>query len=321
MDVHVSNGSFRKTAEEDIRRGLTGDPKSLPPKYFYDSRGSELFERITELPEYYLTRVEKGLLASLAEELIGRVRPQEVVELGSGSPAKIRLFLNAPNAAEQLDRYVPFDVNEEVVRESVETIANSYGFLQAHGVVGDFEKHLTYLPSPIGRRLIVLLGSTIGNLDPQPRRDFLLQLRQHLASGDRLLLGLDLVKDPLILEAAYNDTAGVTAEFNRNILRVVNRSVQGDFIPEAFQHHAYYNQQANRIEMHLTPTFPQTVNLRDSELTISVPPNETIWTENSYKFTQESTEAMLKEAGMHLQEWYTDTNTMFALALARPGVS
>ena len=318
MDVHISDVSFYKTAEEDIRRGLTGAPKSLPPKYFYDSRGSELFERITELPEYYLTRVEMGLLASLSEELIRQIRPQEVIELGSGSPAKIRSFLNAPNAAEHLARYVPFDVNEEVVRDSVKTLANSYRFLQTHGVVGDFEKHLRYLPSPIGRRLIILLGSTIGNLDPQPRRDFLLQVRQQLALDDRLLLGLDLVKDPLVLEAAYNDTAGVTAEFNRNILRVVNRSVQGDFRPEEFQHYAYYNQEASRIEMHLIPSSLQTVNLRDSGLTISVAPGETIWTESSYKYTLESTKAMLEEAGLCLQDWYTDSNSMFALALARP---
>ena len=163
-----------------------------------------------------------------------------------------------------------------------------------------------------------MLGSTIGNLDPQPRREFLLQLRQQLASGDRLLLGLDLVKDPLVLEAAYNDTLGITAEFNRNILRVVNRSVRSDFRPEAFQHYAYYNQQAGRIEMHLTPATLQTVDLRDLGLTISIASDETIWTESSYKFTSESTEAMLEEAGLCLQEWYTDSDRMFALALARP---
>ena len=318
VNVHNADGSFHRTVEEDIRLGLTGIPKSLPPKYFYDSRGSELFEHITRLPEYYLTRVETGLLTSLVEELIGQVRPQEVVELGSGSPEKIRLFLDAPNAAELLRRYVPFDVNEGVVRESVETIARDYPFLQAHGVVGDFEKHLVHLPPPVGQRLMILLGSTIGNLDPEPRRDFLLQLRQQLSSGDRLLLGLDLVKDYTILEAAYNDTVGITAEFNRNILRVVNRSVQGDFVPEAFQHYAYYNQEASRIEMHLEPTSPQTVNLRDFGLTITVLPGETIWTESSYKFTRESTEAMLTEAGMCLQGWYTDSSHMFALAIARP---
>ena len=218
VDVYITAASFSKTAEGDIRRGLTGSQKSLPPKYFYDSAGSALFERITELPEYYLTRVEKGLIASLAEELISQVRPQEVVELGPGSPEKIRAFLDAPNAADHVTRYVPFDVNTRAVQNAVKTLVNGYPFLQAHGVVGDFEEHLNHLPSPIGRRLIVFLGSTIGNLDPNPRREFLLQLRQQLTSGDRLLLGVDLVKDPVMLEAAYNDTASVTAEFNRNIL-------------------------------------------------------------------------------------------------------
>ena len=318
VDVHITVESFRETAKEDIRRGLTGSPMSLPPKYFYDTRGSALFQKITELPEYYLTRVEKGLLDSLADEFMNKVCPQEVIELGPGSPAKIRPFLAAQSAVSHLTRYVPFDISKRDVLDTAKTVVNSYPFLKAHGIVGDFEKDLGYLPPPVGRKLIVFLGSTIGNLDPHSRRTFLLQLRHRLAPGDRLLLGVDLVKDVGILEAAYNDPAGVTAEFNRNILRVVNKAVHGDFQLEAFDHYAYHNQQAQRIEMHLTPTSPQTVNLRDLALQLSISPDESIWTESSYKFTQESTEVMLEEAKLRLERWHTDSRHMFALALAVP---
>ena len=319
IEVHLTSESFSETFEEDIRRGLTGSPKSLPPKYFYDSTGSALFERITQLPEYYLTPAEREIIAALAGEIMDRVRPWEVIELGPGSPVKIRLLLDAASANHHLARYVPFDVNERVVRDAAETVERSYPFLKAHGIVGDFERELGYLPQPIGRRLIVLFGSTIGNLDPNSRRSFLLRLKEHLAPSDRFLLGVDLVKEPAILEAAYNDPTGVTAEFNRNILRVVNSGVQGNFQPEAFDHHAYYNQQDRRIEMHLTPTSLQTVHLRKLALRISISPEESIWTESSYKFTRESTEAMLEEAGLRLERWHTDSKSMFALALASPG--
>lgn len=318
IDQHHNADSPSRIVEEDIRRGLTGNPKSLPSKYFYDSQGSALFERITQLSEYYLTRVEQGLIMSYAEEVMAWVHPQEVVELGSGSTTKIRLLLDAPSTADHLTRYIPFDFNEQVVQSALGTLAQTYPLLQAHGIVGDFEKHLTYLPSAVGRRLIVFLGSTIGNLDPQARHDFLVQVRRQLASGDRLLLGVDLVKDTAVLEAAYNDSKGVTEEFNRNILRVVNRAVHADFRPAAFHHHAFYNQQASRIEMHLTPESLQTVNLKDLGLRICISPDETIWTESSYKFTRESTTAMLAEAGLRIERWYTDCDRWFALVLATP---
>ena len=303
---------------EDVRRGLTSHPKSLPPKYFYDPKGAALFEHITRLPEYYLTRVEQGLIVSLAEELMELVRPQEVIELGPGSTANIRSLIDARSADNHIERYVAFDINERTVQVALKTLTKSHPFLETHGVVGDFDGDLVRLPAPIGRRLVVFFGSTIGNLDPHARHKFLVQIRGHLAPDDRLLLGLDLVKDVAILEAAYNDPGGVTAEFNRNILRVVNRAVHADFRPEAFQHNAFYNQQASRIEMHLAPASLQTIELKALGLSIRVPPNETIWTESSYKFTRESTLAMLQEAGLSFEHWYVDRDNLFALVLAGP---
>ena len=247
----------------------------------------------------------------------GPSMPEEVIELGSGSSVKIGLLLNTPSATEHLTRYLPFDVNRQLVHSAINTLANRYPLLQIRGIVGDFEKHLESMPPRIGSRLIVFLGSTIGNLDPLPRHRMLLQLTKQLAPGDRLLLGLDLIKDQSVLEAAYNDTRGVTSEFNRNILRVINRSLHSDFQPEAFRHRAHYNREADRIEMHLSPASPQTVNLKDLNLTIRIRADETIWTESSYKFTRGSTEAMLEEAGLHLDRWYTDSNQMFALALGQ----
>ena len=317
VDVHLSAEKFLAILKEDVRRGLTGHPKSLQPKYFYDPAGSALFERITQLPEYYLTRVEQALIDSLSEELMDEVQPQEVVELGPGPTTKIRSLLKARSTVDRLVRYVPFDFSQRIVQVAVSAAEKSYPFLQTYGVVGDFEKHLACLPAPVGRRLMVFFGSTIGNLDPPARRDFLARVQSQLGSGGRLLLGVDLVKDAAVLEAAYNDSDGVTVEFNRNILRVLNRAVDSDFRPDAFQHHAFYNQESSRIEMHLAPVVSQTVNLRDLALSIGVSADETIWTESSYKFTRESITAMLEESGLALERWWSDRDRYFALVLAR----
>ena len=311
-------GRSSSTIGEDIRRGLTSSPKSLPPKYFYDERGSALFERISRLPEYYLTRVERSLKSCLAGALLEEACPSEVIELGPGSTDKARLLLDARGGGYHISRYVLFDFSERSVRDAARELADSYPSLEVHGVVGDFEGDLAHLPPPGGRRLVAFLGSTIGNLDPPARRAFLVKVRRLMAPGDQLLLGVDLVKDRAVLEAAYNDAGGITAEFNRNILRVVNRAVQADFQPEAFQHHAFYNPTDSRIEMHLVPTSPQTVNLKGIGLSISVLPGETIWTESSYKFTSESVRGILREAGLRLVRWDTDRESMFALALAGP---
>ena len=319
LDVYLDEGTFRSTIAEDVRQGLTGRPKSLPAKYFYDSTGSALFERITRLPEYYLTRAEESLAASIVPELMHRVCSREIVELGSGLSTKVRRFLDARNGSAPVARYLPFDVDAGSIEVSTADLMKEYPYLDVHGLIGDFGRHLAHVPSPMGRRLVLFLGSTIGNLEPSERLDFLVQVRQLLTSDDRLLLGLDLVKDPVVLEAAYNDSAGVTAEFNRNILGVVNRALHADFHQEAFRHYACYNQEAGRIEMHLIPESLQVVNIRDLELTIQITPDESIWTESSYKFTEESTLAMLKEAGLGMEGWYTDSEGLFALALVNPG--
>ncbi len=318
IDVYTDVESAASTVREDIRKGLTSRPKFLLPKYFYDATGSALFERITQLPEYYLTRVEQGIIESVSDELMERVRPREVIELGPGSITKIRALLEAPGAESHAVCYVPFDVDERVVRDAVEAVLARYPYLDAHGLVGDFETHLDKLPPALGRRLIAFFGSTIGNLGPEARRELLTRIRGHMTSGDRLLLGVDLVKDPAILEAAYNDPGGVTEQFNRNILSVVNGAVGADFQPEAFEHRAYYDPAAQRIEMHLAPSSIQTVDLRDLDLVVEVRPGETIWTESSYKFTEESNRAMLEGAGLAVDAWHTDDSRLFALVLAGP---
>ena len=318
IDVHLNDQDVAQVMAEDVRRGLTSNPKYLLPKYFYDDAGSDLFERITALPEYYLTRTEAALLTSIAQELMDHVDPQELVELGSGSSTKTRLLLEAWKSGQGPRRYVPFDVSSGIVEATAASLQADYPWLHIHGVIGDFERHLDRIPTAIGRRLVLFLGSTLGNLDPPARLDFLVQVGRLLGSGDRLLLGVDLVKDVSVLEAAYNDAAGVTAEFNRNILRVINRGLEADFLPEAFQHRALYNRDADRIEMHLVPESDQTVHVKKLDLTVTVGPGETLSTESSYKFTRESTAAVLQEAGMALENWYTDPQSMFGLALATP---
>jgi len=245
--------------------------------------------------------------------------PRDIVELGAGSAAKTRRLLDARNGLPGTVRYVPVDVDELTVQASAARLVADYPYLEVSALVGDFEQHLSHVPPPVGRRLVLFLGSTIGNLEPLSRREFLLQVRALLqAKEDRFLVGLDLVKDVKVLEAAYNDASGVTAEFNRNILEVVNRGVDGDFRPAAFRHLAFYNEAEARIEMHLVPHRTQEVNLRRLGLRIPLSPDESIWTESSYKFTRASTEAMLEDAGLRLEGWHVDADRYFALAVAAP---
>jgi L-histidine N-alpha-methyltransferase len=316
VEVHADAHTRLKAMAEDVLRGLGERPRSLPPKYFYDAAGSRLFDEITRLPEYYLTRVEDGLLDTLAPRLMRALTPDDVVELGSGFSLKTRRLLQARGGAPL--RYTPVDVDETTVAVSAERLLAEDPALEVHAVIGDFERHLVHVPPPSGRRLVLFLGSTIGNLDAPARLALLAQVRGLLRRGDRLLLGMDLVKDPTVLEAAYNDAAGVTAEFNRNILKVVNHSLGADFRPEAFRHHAWYNVAESRIEMHLVPDQPQTVRVRGLDLTVHLEPSESIWTESSYKFTRASARAMLQAAGLKLDAWHTDAGERFALALAAP---
>jgi L-histidine N-alpha-methyltransferase len=314
VDVHADAHTRLKAMAADVLRGLGARPRSLPPKYFYDAAGSRLFDEITRLPEYYLTRVEDALLDTLAPALMRTLAPRDVVELGSGFSVKTRRLLDARGGGPL--RYTPVDVDETTVAASATRLLATDAALEVHAVIGDFERHLVHVPAPSGRRLVLFLGSTIGNLDPAERLALLAQVRGLLRRGDRLLLGVDLVKDTAVLEAAYNDAAGVTAAFNRNILSVVNRSLGADFRPEMFRHHARYNTTAQRIEMHLVSDSAQRVHVRNLGLTVDLEPGETIWTESSYKFTRASARAMLTEAGLRLDGWHTDGGERFALAVA-----
>ena len=318
IDVRIDRRNRRAALAADVARGLTATPKSLPPKYFYDATGSKLFEAITRLPEYYLTRTEWALLQAHAPGLMQRLQPREIVEIGAGGGAKTRLLLDARNGYRGPLRYVPVDVDSRTMASAARALTAAYEFLEVRGLVGDFEQHLSHVPPASGRRLVAFLGSTIGNLDPAPRRDFLRAVRRLLGPEDRFLLGVDLVKDPRILEPAYDDAAGVTRAFNRNILRVVNRALDADFVPEAFRHVAFYNGEAARIEMHLVPEAPQSVRIRGLDLTVTIVPEESIWTESSYKFTRAGVEAMLAESGLTLEHWHTDAESLFALAVAAP---
>ena len=299
----------------DVQRGLTARPRWLPPKYFYDEAGAALFDRITTLPEYYLTRAEDEILAGVGASLVRGLDPDELVELGPGSCEKVRRLLDGVDRGGV--RYVAFDVGGPGLVRALAALGREYPGLEISTIAGDFEHDLARVPPPKGRRLVLFLGSTIGNFDPPGARRLLDGLRQMLGPDGRLLLGVDLVKDRGVLEAAYDDSAGVTAAFNRNILRVLNRGLAGDFRPEAFRHHAFYNGAASRIEMHLVATAAQRVRLRRAGLVLDFEAGESIWTESSYKYTRESVDAMLDEAALCGEGWFTDRAGRFAVVLAR----
>ncbi|TML99303.1 MAG: L-histidine N(alpha)-methyltransferase [Actinobacteria bacterium] len=303
----------------DVLDGLTRPFKELPPKHFYDTEGSLLFDRICALPEYYPTRTERAILTDCAAAIVERTGAAELVELGSGMPDKSRLVLDAMRDAGTLDRYVPFDVSEHVIRLAAERLVEDYPGLRVHGVVGDFERHLDAIPpADDGPRVVAFLGGTIGNFPPGSRRRFLRAVRGTLGHGDRLLLGADLVKDPATIEAAYNDSQGVTAAFNRNVLAVVNRELDADFDLEAFEHVAFYDRPHEWIEMRLRALGPQVVRIAALELTVHFANREELRTEISAKFTRERLAADLAAAGLLLEQLYTDPDELFAVALATP---
>jgi L-histidine N-alpha-methyltransferase len=318
IDNYLEDGGFFANMAEDVRRGLTSTPKKLLPKYFYDAHGSELFEQITEVPEYYPMRAESALLGATASELMASLAPNEIVELGSGSSTKTRILLDAQDPTHPVSRYVPMDVSESMVRLAADTLHERYSDLVIHGVIGDFERHLHKLPPAEGSRLVLFLGSTIGNLEPEPRITLLSSIRGLLGPDGHLLLGTDLVKDVDVIERAYNDAAGVTAAFNLNILNVINNGIQGDFRPEAYKHLAFFNPEFSRIEMHLKPMIPQKAHFKALDLTVDLRTDETIWTESSHKFTRESVSDMLQAAGLKLDAWYTGEQPSFGLSLASP---
>jgi L-histidine N-alpha-methyltransferase len=320
IDHHLDEAHERGLAD-DVLDGLTRPFKELPPKHFYDERGCELFERICELPEYYPTRAEREILEANAAAIVRATGATELVELGSGSAAKTRVLLDAmAEAIPASRRYVPLDVAESVVRSSAEALVAEYPGLQVHGVVGDFERHLDRIPPPRpgASRIVALLGGTIGNFPPGTRRRLLREIGGLLGPDDRLLLGTDLVKDPAVIEAAYDDDAGVTAEFNRNVLRVVNRELDADFPLEGFAHVAFFDLRNEWIEMRLRALRPCSVLVRALGLRIELAAGEEIRTEISAKFTRARVADDYAAAGLRLTAWHTDAEQRFALSLAAP---
>ncbi|APE36980.1 dimethylhistidine N-methyltransferase [Nocardia mangyaensis] len=315
LDIHLTDDDLTTALRTDARTGLTAEPKSLPPKWFYDARGSELFERITELPEYYPTRTERALLAGVVGEIAAAAHPEVLVELGSGSAAKTRLLLDALTAEGSLKTYVPQDVSATALRGAAAEIAIEYPNLAVHGVVSDFTDTLHNLPRG-GRRMIAFLGGTIGNLVPAERAEFLADINEVLEPGELLLLGAGLVIDPAILVPAYDDAAGVTAEFNRNVLRVLNHRLGADFAPEKFEHIAVWDPDNEWIEMRLRATEPMTATITDLDLTVDFAAGEQMRTEISAKFRPEALRTELTTAGFTPTHTWTDPDARFALFLA-----
>ncbi|MFT4049029.1 MAG: L-histidine N(alpha)-methyltransferase [Solirubrobacterales bacterium] len=301
----------------DVGDGLTADPPALHPKYFYDAAGSELFDRICELPEYYPTRTERSILEARGADIVDTAAAGALVELGSGSSLKTEHLLRPLLASLGEALYVPIDFSEVAVREASVRLITDYPGLRVHGVIGDFEKHLGGLPEA-DARLIAFLGGTIGNFTPDRMRFFLRRLELLMGPSDTLLIGMDLVKDRDELEAAYNDSAGVTAEFNKNVLASINRNLSGDFDLSAWEHVAFFDEQNSWIEMRLRALRDQVVRVGAIDLTVGFQAGDEIRTEISRKFTRERFVADAEDSGFQLREWYTDERERFALALLAP---
>jgi L-histidine Nalpha-methyltransferase len=317
IEVHLPEGGTWAGLAEDVREGLSCPFKELPPKYFYDERGSELFEAITELDEYYPTRAERSILDGRAGEIVAVASPTTLIELGSGAAAKTRCLLDAMQAGGSLETYVPVDISEEITRRVAEELTSEYEGLRVHGIVCDYETHLERVPREEGA-LIAFLGGTIGNFRPAPRRSFLARIATLMYPGDRFLLGTDLVKEPAVLERAYNDAAGVTAEFNKNVLHVLNRELDADFDPDAFEHVAFWDADNEWMDIRLRSLNEQFIDLRELDMRSHFARNEEMRTEISTKFTRERLETSYADAGLELVEWWTDPDELYALSLAKP---
>jgi L-histidine Nalpha-methyltransferase len=307
-----------QTMARDVRLGLSMEPKELPPKYFYDERGSRLFEQITELPEYYPTRIERQILESGSGELVAAAgEPCTLVELGSGSATKTRHLLDAMQDAGCLRTYVPVDISEQITRESADRLRVEYPGLEVHGLVCDFEQDLERIPDRTGGRMIAFLGGTIGNLYPDARREFLSRIATVLQPRDRLLLGTDLIKERRRLEAAYNDSRGVTAEFNKNVLRVLNRELGADFDLGRFEHVARYDDRSSLMDIRLRSLADQRVRVDQLDLEVDFAAGEEMRTEISCKFTRARLEHIYASADLRMTDWFTDPAHDYALSLAR----
>jgi L-histidine Nalpha-methyltransferase len=317
IESHLPGGGALAGLAEDVREGLSCPFKELPPKYFYDERGSALFERITELEEYYPTRAERTILDARAEEIVSAAAPTTLIELGSGAAAKTRRLLDTIAVTGRLETYVPVDISEEITRRVAEELVSEYDGLRVHGIVCDYETHLERVPREEGA-LIAFLGGTIGNFRPGPRRSFLARIATLMYPGDRFLLGTDLVKDRETLELAYNDPAGVTAEFNKNVLHVLNRELDANFDPDLFEHVAFWDADNEWIDIRLRSLAEQFIDLKVLDMRSHFARNEEMRTEISTKFTRERLEASYADAGLELVEWWTDPDELYALSLAKP---
>jgi L-histidine N-alpha-methyltransferase len=318
IDVHL-DADAAATMARDVRAGLCDFPKELAPKYFYDERGSQLFEQITELPEYYPTRAERQILEQRSTEILEAAgHPSTLIELGSGSAAKTRHLLSAMRDLGSLDTYVPVDISEEITHRTAAELVGEYPGLEVRGLVCDFEQHLERIPHGTDRRMIAFLGGTIGNLYPRQRQAFLERIAALLGPHDHLLLGTDLIKDRARLEAAYDDAAGVTAEFNKNVLAVLNGQLDAEFDLEAFEHVARYDDEAERMDIRLRSLADQEIRIEGLDLEVSFAAGEEMRTEISTKFTRERLESVYAGAGLELRGWFTDAAGDYALSLAAP---
>ena len=315
VSVHLPPDAMATALRSEVAEGLTAMPKELSPKWLYDDRGCDLFDQITRLPEYYPTRTERSILADRASEIVSISGADTVVELGSGTSDKTRLLLDAFAESGQLERFVAFDVAEPTLRDAVAKLAVDYAGVEVLGVVGDFNEHLGAIPDG-GRRMVVFLGGTIGNLHPPQRAHFLASLAAAMAPGDTLLLGTDLVKERDRLVAAYDDDAGVTAAFNKNLLDVLNRELDGDFDPEQFDHVARFDEDGSFIEMRLRSRADQRVVLGALDLQVDFADGEDLRTEISTKFRPEQVREELLGAGLVPQQEWCDVSGDFALWLA-----
>ena len=316
VDVHLHGDDLADALAADVRNGLRSSPKELPPKWFYDDRGSELFDEITRLPEYYPTRTERSILLAHADDVVTASGADTLVELGSGTSEKTRILLDAFHGRDRLRTFVPFDVSEATLRDAAVSVAAEYPGVGVHAVVGDFERHLGEVPTA-GRRTVAFLGGTIGNFAPEPRARFLAALAATLRPGETLLLGTDLVKDEARLVRAYDDAAGVTAAFNKNVLSVLNRELGASFDADDFDHVACWNADDEWIEMRLRARRAFSVAVPELGLDVDFAAGEEMRTEISAKFQRDKVARELDAAGFELAEWWTDAAGDFALSLAR----
>lgn len=316
IDRHLSGDDRAVSLLADATEGLFGERKGMPPKWFYDATGSRLFDEVTRLPEYYLTRAERSILAERAEEIVALSGADTVVELGSGTSEKTRILLTAMDEAQQLRRFVPFDVDETVLREAAAELSELFPQLTIHAVVGDFERHLGMLPRD-GHRMLAFLGSTIGNLDPTQRAGFLGDLRAAMDPGETLLLGIDLLKDPARIVPAYDDSAGVGVRYSRNILHVLNAELDADFDVEAFDHVARWNAADERLEVGLRSRCDQVATVAALGRQVEFRAGEEMHNQISTKFRRDGIEAELMQAGLAPVAWWTDAAGDFGLSLSR----